>query len=49
MDLPYLISRYKIPIIAGILLIFFAGLLYFWASKNVYFQDGQLKTGRVIA
>jgi len=49
MDLPYLISRYKIPIIAGILLIFFAGVLYFWTSKNVYFQDGQLKTGQVIA
>ena len=49
MDLPYVVSRYKIPIIAGILLIIFVGLAYFWASKNVYFQDRELKTGRVIA
>ncbi len=48
--LPSVFNKYKIPItIIAIFLLVLGVAAYFWASKNVYFRDGQIKTGNVIA
>lgn len=48
--LPTVVSKYKIPLVVGVILLLVLGVaFYFWSSKNVYLRDGQVKTGNVIA